>query len=455
MKIVIEGAGEVGRYLAMMLRREANEITLLDCDPARLAKAASIADIATIEGPSSSVRTLKEAGVADADLFIAVNPVVPQQVNIVSALLAHNLGAKRVTVRIDDEEYLTPENKYIFKQMGIELMFFPERIAADEIVGQLKHSASTESMDFANGKLQIAVFRIDENSELMKPEMNLLKFGELTAAKGLDFRVIAISRKDQTIMPDASTRFKYHDLVFTVSKKESMPQLIELMGKSNLEISSLMIFGGSEMGEQVVKLAGKQQLKDIKIIEKDRNRCVELIEMFDSRVSVVNGDGRDADVLFEENIQNYDAFAALSGSDEMNMLACLMAKKFGVKHTIADVENVEYIKLAEEMGVDTVINKKLLTAGRIFKLTLSGRARSVRYMSGTEAEVLEYTVAPDSKITRKALKDMGFPKKAVVGGVIRGKEAFIAVGETVIEAYDRVAVFSMKDAVSEVDSFFR
>ncbi|MCQ2138804.1 MAG: Trk system potassium transporter TrkA [Bacteroidales bacterium] len=454
MKIVIEGAGEVGRYLAQMLSREANEITLVDCDGARLAKATAIADVATIEGPSSSVKTLKEARVGEADLFIAVNPSVPQQVNIVSALVAHNLGAKRVSVRIDDEEYLTPENKYLFKQIGIEIMFFPERIAADEIVDQLKHSAASESMDFANGKLQISVFKIDENSELMKPEMNLMKFGEIAARENLQFRVIAISRNEQTIMPNPTSRFKYHDLVFAIANKESMPKLVELMGKSNLEISRLMIFGGTEMGEQVAKVAGRQ-IKDIKIIEKNRARCLELIEMFDSRVTVVNGDARDADVLVEENIHDYDAFAALSESDEMNMLACLMAKKFGVKHTIADIENVEYIRLAEEMGVDTVINKKLLTVGRIFKFTLSGKARSVKYMGGTTAEVLEYTVSPDSKITRCALKDMGFPKNAVVGGVIRGSDAFIAVGDTVIEPYDRVAVFALKEAVKEVDTFFK
>ena len=146
---------------------------------------------------------------------------------------------------------------------------------------------------------------------------------------------------------------------------------------------------------------------------------------------------------------------ALTDSDETNILSCVAARKFGVGRTIAEVENIEYIHLAEDMGVDTVINKKLITAGRIFKFTLSGKARLVKYISGTSAEILEYTVSASSKITKGALKDLDFPKEAIIGGVIRGNDSFIAVGDTVIEAYDRVVVFAQGDAVKDVDTFFK
>ena len=452
MRIVIEGAGEIGSHLAKMLSREANEITVIDPEADRLAKLTSVADIVAIQSIPSSMRTLKKAKVQDADLFIAVNPYVAQDVNIVSALMARKLGARKVSARVNDEEFLEPENKLIFKDLGIDLMFFPEKIAAEEIASQLRHTASTEAMSFAHGKLQIAVFKLEEDSPLL--EMNVAEFAAFATTDEIQFRVIAISRGETTLIPKFDTRFKYHDLVFTIARREGVEMLVKRLGKSNIKVRKLMVFGGTEMGEQVAKVLASQ-LDEIKIIEENKDRCVELTEMLAENVSIICGDGRNTDLLAEESIRDYDAFAALTDSDETNVLACVVAKRFGVGTTIADVENVEYIRLAEEMGVDTVINKKLLTAGRIFKFTISSKARFVKYMSGTKAEVLEYTVPPGSAITKAPLKDLGFPKGAVIGGVVRGSEAFIAVGDTHIEAYDRVAVFSMPESVKEVDRFFK
>ena len=452
MKIVIEGAGQVGSHLAKMLSREANEITVIDSDANRLSQLTASADVVGVQGRPSSIKMMKEAGVPGCDLFIAVNPFVPQEVNIVSALIAKKIGARKVTARLEDEEYLSPENKLMFKEIGIDLMFFPEKIAAEEIIDQLKHSASTDSMDFAHGKLQMAVFKIEESSPMI--DMKLGEFVAQTSNEGLQFRVIAIARGDETIIPNVDTHFRYHDLVFTIAKREGMPILMKYFGKNNVEVDRLMILGGSEIAEQLAKSISRQ-VSEIKIIEKDKARCMELIEILPDNVSIVQGDGRDSDLLADEDIKSYDAFIAVCGSDDTNVLACVVAKKFGVERVFAQVETVEYLRLAEELGVDTVINKKLLTAARMLKFTLSGKARTVKYMSGTKAEVLEYTVAPGSAITRGPLKSMGFPRNAIVGGVIRGSESFIAVGDTVIEAYDRVAVFALPEAVKEVDRFFK
>lgn len=452
MKIVIEGAGEVGSHLAKMLSQEANDITVIDSDPGRLAQLNAIADVVTMEGSPSSIKVMKEAEVQRADLFISVVPSAPQDVNIVSALLARNLGAKRVTARIDDEEFLTSENRLMFKQMGIELMFYPEKLAADEIVGLLKHSASTDSMDFAHGKLQIEVFKLEEDSPLL--DMKLSEFAAVLSTSELQFRVIAISRSGETLIPKPETKFLYHDLVFIIAKRDGILRLMKFLGKSNIEVDRVMILGGSRIGELVAwQLSG--QIGTVKIIEKDKERGMELSEKLPDNVAVITGDGRNSDVLLDEGIRDYDAFVALTGSDEANVLSCVMAKRFGVGRVIAEVENIEYIRLAEEMGVDAVINKKLITAGRLFKFTLSGKARMVKYMSGTSAEVLEYTVAPGSAITKGSLKDIDFPRDAVIGGVIRGSESIIGVGSTVIEPYDRVAVFALASAVSEVDKLFR
>jgi len=452
MRIVIEGAGEVGSYLAKVLTQEANEVTVIDNEKERLEKLSLNADVVPYKGAVSSINVLKDAGVGRCDLFIAVNPYVPQDVNIVSALLAKKLGAQKVCVRVDDEECLTPENRLIYKDLGIDLMFFPERLAAEEISDHLKHSVTSEYLKFAGGKLQVAVFKIREDSSMIDRQV-----GEFVASitkESLEFRVIAISREDKTIIPSSTTFFRYNDMVYTIAKRDVMPELINHFGANSISINKVMIIGGSEIAEQIAKLSA-HLFNEIKIIEMNKNRCVELTEMLPSNVTIINSDGRNSDVLAEEDVKSYDAFVSLTHNDETNVLACVVAKKMGVEKVIAKVENIEYIRLAEEMGVDTVINKKLCTAGRVLKYTLSGKARMVKFINGTRAEVLEYIVAPGSLITKGPLKNIGFPKDAIIGGVIRGNEAMIAIGDTLIEGYDRVAVFALPEASKNVDRFFK
>ena len=452
MKIVIAGAGEVGSHLAKMLSNESNDIIVIDSDITRLNALRANTDVVTVEGNPATIHILHEAGVHEADLFIAVNPSESQDVNIVSAMLAKKLGSKKVTARINNEEYLSYENKYLFTEMGIDLMFYPEKIAAGEIVDLLKRTASTDSMDFARGKLQMAVFKLEEESPLLG--MNMAEFSAIAAQEGLKFRVVAIARNNDTIIPKFDTKFKYHDLVFIISKREGMDMLMKYIGKRNIEVDSAMILGGSPIGEMVARKMAKE-LRVVKLIEMNKDKCRELSEKLPDNVIVVHGDGRNSDMLIEESIKEFDAFVAVTNSSETNVLACVAAKRLGVSRTIAEVENIEYIRLAESMGVDAVINKKLITAGRIFKFTLSNKVRFIKYMSGTNAEILEYIVAPDTKITKEALKDMNFPRNAIIGGIIRGNESFIAVGDTHIQAYDRVAVFALPEAVKEVDRFFR
>lgn len=455
MKIIIEGAGQTGSHLAKMLSVESNEIAVIDSDSARIRQLATQADVVTLQGPPSNIQLLKEAGCADADLFIAVNPRMDQSVNIVSALLAKKLGTKRVIARIDDQAYLSPENKLLFKDMGLDMMFFPEKSASDEIVDMLRSNSSADTLDFARGKLQLTVFKLDDDSPLL--DMNVAEFAHAVKkiqADG-DFRIVAISRGGKTIIPKFDTGFKYHDFLYIIARRDAMPALMKFLGKDKIDIRRVMILGGSEIGHMVAEKLAAQKLDDIKLIDINREHCRYLSEVLPDEVSVVCGDVRNSDFLLEEDMRSYQAVLSFTGNDEVNILACVVAKKLGVPRVIAQVENLEYLRLAEEMGVDTVINKKLITASRIFKFTLSDKVRSVRYVSGTDAEVLEYTAAPDSRVTKGILKDIEFPSDAIIGGVIRGGDSFIAVGHTHIEPYDRVAVFALPEAVKEVDKMFR
>ena len=455
MKIIIEGAGQVGSHLAKMLSAEGSDVTVLDDDAERIRTLSTQADVATLLGPNSSIPLLQDAGCAKADLFIAVNPLKDQSVNIVSALLAKKLGAKRVIARIDDEDYLSPENKLLFKDMGMDMVFYPEKSASDEILEMLRHSSSTDSMDFARGKLQLAVFKLDDDSPLL--DMNVKDFAHKVKEQHpeAEFRIVAISRGGKTIIPSFDTGFKYHDYLYIICRREAMEPLVKYVGKDQVDIRRVMILGGSEIGVMVAERLAAQKVDEVKLIEINPRRCRTLSAALPSEVNVTCGDARDSDFLLEEDIKGYQAVLAVTGNDEVNILTCVAAKKMGVPRVIAQVENLDYIRLAEEMGVDSVVNKKLITASRIFKFTLSDKVRSVRYMSGTDAEVLEYTAAPGSKITKDLLKDIEFPSNAIIGGVIRGGDSFIAVGHSRIEPYDRVAVFALPDAVKEVDKMFK
>ena len=452
MKIVIAGAGEVGSHLAKMLSGASNDVTVIDSNPDRLQSLEETQDVVTIEGSPSSLSVLKEAGVPSADLFIAVYPSESQDMNVVSALLARKLGAKKVTARVNNEEYLHYDNKYLFTEMGIDLLFYPEKIAAGEIVDLLRRTSATDSMDFARGKLQMEVFKLEDDAPIL--DMTLQEFARIASSSKVQFRVVAVSRGDETFIPSFDTRFKYHDLLFIIARPDGIESLMRFIGKSNVEVDSVMILGGSTIAEMVARRIS-ESMPRTKIIERSAERCRALAERLSEKVEIVCGDGRNSDLLVDEGIRSYDAFVALTESSETNILACVAAKKLGVGRTIAQVENLEYITLAEGMGVDAVINKKLITAGRIFKFTLSDKVRFVKYMSGTSAEIIEFIVSPDSRITKAPLKDLPFPSNAIIGGVIRGADSFIAVGDTQIQPYDRVAVFAMPQAVKEVDKWFK
>ena len=448
MKIVIAGAGEVGCHLAKMLSEGFHEITIIDNDEERLALVTESMDVLTVQGNPTSIKVLKSAGVDKADLFVAVNPAKEQDVNLVAAIIAKKLGAKKVTARINDAEYLNYDNKLMFTDMGIDLLFYPEKIAATEIGDLLKQSDVSEFVDFARGQLQMVVFRIDEDSKLLNKTSADLHFDP----DNLPFRIVALTRGGETIIPQRDTLIKRGDMAYVITKRSHVDELMSLSGKHYLDIKRLTILGGGRIGEMVAAQFEKNA-EFVKIIEINRERCEVLSENLDHTL-VINGDGRNSDFLYEEDVKSCDAFVAVTSSSETNILACVAAKKMGVTKTIAEVENIEYIKLAEGMGVDAVINKKIITAGRIFRFTMSNKVRTVKVIGGSDAEVIEYIVNPDSLITKAPIGELNFPQDAIIGGIIRGNEAIIASDSTRIRPYDRVVIFALPTALGRIERFF-
>lgn len=449
MKIVIAGAGAVGTHLAKMLTEGFHDITIVDDDEERLSRISESVDVLTVNGNPSSVEVLKAAGVSDADLFVAVIPSKDQSINIICALLAKKLGARKVTARISNAEYLRNENKIMFTEMGVDLLFYPEKIAVDEIMKLLQQSEMTDFIDFANGRLQIVVLRLTEGAPIVDKT-----FEETWSVGGaLRYRTVAISRDGRTLIPRRDTIFKEGDLIYVVAKRDTVPEVLAFAGKgNNSSVKRLTIVGGGKIGGMLAERF-EDSANFVKLIELDRTRCDELVHRLDKTL-IINGDGRNSDLLYEEDVKDCDAFVAVTSSSETNILACVAAKNMGIEKTIAQVENLEYIKLAEDMGVDAVINKKIITAGRIFRFTMSSKVRNIKVLNGSAAEAIEYIVNPNSEVTKAPVKELNFPKDAVIGGVIRGAETIIADGNTRIHPYDRVSVFALPTAVKQVDNLF-
>lgn len=445
MKIIIAGIGEVGIHLAKMLSEEQHEIIIIDSDPKRLEEVSVLADIITIEGDSTAFAVLKKASVRKADLFIAVHPEEPT--NIIAAVLAKQLGARKVIARIDNNEYLQPNNKEVFINMGIDYLFYPEAAAAQEVINLLGHTSTSEYVDFSGGKLALVVFRLDSASPLVGK--NLLSVTK--DVNNLSYRTVAISRGDETIIPRGSDVFKEGDNIHVISNKESVEEVMAYSGKSEIPIKNLMILGGSRIGVRVA--SELERSVHIKLIEYNKEKAYRLAEILEMTL-IINEDGRNTELMIEEGIMNMDAFVAVTGRSETNILAAMLAKRMGVKKVIAEVENINYIGLAESIGIDTIINKKLITASNIFRFTMNTDVQAIKCLTGCDAEVLEFIVKPNSPATRNKIHALDFPDDAIIGGIVRGDKAFIATGNMEINAYDRVVVFSLPGAISKVEKLF-
>ncbi len=445
MKIIIAGAGDVGSHLARMLSGDNHEITVIESDRKLLENVSAVADILTVEGDCTSFATLRKAAVRKADLFIAVNH--EEESNIISAILAKQLGAKKSIARIDNNEYLEPNNKEVFINLGIDYLFYPEKVAAHQVIKLLGHTSTSEYVDFSNGKLSLVVFRLDPLSELIGH--TLLSFTEQQSP--LSYRTVAITRDGRTIIPHGSDTYMEGDMIYIITKEDSVKEVMAFSGQRNIEIKNLMILGGSQIGMRIA--LELQDTVNIKLVEYVADKAYRLAETLDKTL-IINEDGRNIEAMMEEGLSNMDAFVAVTGRSETNILAAMLAKRMGVKKVIAEVENFNYIDLAESIGIDTIINKKLITASNIFRFTLSTDVQAIKCLTGSEAEVLEFIVKPNSPATKAKVKDLDFPSEAIIGGIVRGDKVFIAVGNTEINAYDRVVVFAMPSSIARIGKYF-
>lgn len=445
MNIIIAGDGEVGFHLAKLLSGEQHNITIVDPHEELLKMIESHTDLMAVTGDSTSIEVLENANVKRADLIIAV--VHDEHINIITCILGKKLGAKRTIARIKNAEYLSEENTKLFQSLGIDALVCPESIAAEELVRLLQQPAATEVFDFSESRLMLFLVRLDEKSLVLNKTLNEIAHEH----PKLDFRAVAIHRNSMTIVPKGDDRFLLNDLIYVVTKPSGIEELFRLGGKEKHKIHNVMIIGGGRIGRQTALRL--ENHFNVKLIEIDKDRCVTLSDMLHNTL-IINGDARDTELLEDEGIRNMDAFIAVTDDTETNMFSCLLAKRLGVKRVIPLVENIDYIDISQSIGIESIINKKLITASHIVQYTMEAEVTAIKCLSGIDAEVLEFVVKPKARITKGTISKIKTPPGSLIGGIIRGEESFIATGDFQIKEGDKVVVFAVPEAIYKVSTLF-
>lgn len=448
MKIIIAGAGEVGFHLAKLLSYESQDITLIDPVKEHLHYADTHLDIRALRGDATSIKLLRDAHIDEADLVISVTS--SETTNITVCVLAKQLGAKRTIARITNTEFIEFQNELGFEQFGIDELISPESLASKEIELLLNQSAFNDSYEFEEGALTMVGVSLQRTAQFVGKTVQ--EAGEIFPE--VHFMPIAIQRfgTQYTLIPRGDTQFKEGDQVYFITTSDGVEELHKLTGKTKHFMKNVMILGGSNIGKQTAKHLSANGV-NVKLIEQNQEKAFDLADEL-SETLVINGDGRNVELLQEESIHEMDAFIAVTGNSETNILSCLMARSKSVNKTIALVENMDYFQLSHSIGIDTLINKKLLAANNIFRFIRKGDVVAMTKLNNMNAELLEFIVKSGSAMCDKYIKDVDIPRSAIIGGVIRDGIGNIVLGSFKVQAGDRVVVCSLPRSISKVEKLF-
>ena len=446
MKIIIAGAYAIGTHLAKLLSRNNNDIVLMDESEERLLSLDAEVDVLTLHASPTSIKALKEAGAQKADLFIAVTP--DENKNMNSCALAKALGAKKTVAKVDNFEYTAPELKEQFAKVGITSIVFPEMLAARDITNGLKMSWVRQRLDVHNGALVMLGIKLRESCEILNQPLKDI------SGPTDPYHIVAIKRGDDTIIPRGEDELKLYDLAYFMTTRNYIPYIRKIVGKEHyVDVKNVMIMGG---GSTAVRAClTMPEYMNVKLIESNERRCEVLNELLDTdQTMVICGDGRDLSLLVEEGIKSTQAFVALTENAETNILACLTAKRMGVRKTVAMVENIDYVSMAESLDIGTIVNKKAMAASHIYQMMLDADVTNIRFLMTANADIVEFVAKQGSRVTRKKVFELGLPKGATIGGLVRDGVGQLVSGGTQIEAGDSVVVFCHNVKIEKIEKFF-
>lgn len=447
MKVIIAGAGEVGTHLAKMLCGEHHDITLIDDKASRLNAVAANLDILTVCGSPTSINVLNEANVSRANLFIGVTP--DESRNMTCCMLAKKLGAKKTVARVDELEYTQEENREFFRTLGVDSVIYPEQLAAQEINHLIRRPWVRHWWEVQGGQLMLFGVKVRRGVSILNRP--------LSEISGPDdpFHITAIKRGGETIIPHGGDCLEEDDLAFVMTTPRNIRYVREVLGKADTpEPHTVFYMGGAPTVVQSINTLPSKI--HVKLFERNPEKLIELSSAItNDNVLMLNGDGRDIDLLRDENIDHAQVFVAATPNSETNILACLAARRLGVPKTIAMVENTEYIDMAEQLDIGSVLNKKTFAAGHIYRLLLRADVESLKFLTVAQSDVIEYKVKKDSRITAKPIKDLHLPHNVNIGGYVRDNVGYLANGNTIFQAGDVVLAFTKKGECKKLEKFFK
>jgi len=447
MKIVIAGAGAVGTHLSKLLSTEHHDCVLIDDNEQQLENVDSNLDIMALSTSPTRISAQKDAGVGSADLFVGVTRYESR--NITACMLAHALGAKKTVARIDNYEYMQPQAQKIFKDIGVDSTIYPEMLAAKDIISGLQMSWVRQRVEVHDGALVLLGIKLREGCQILNQPLKDL------CGPDDPYHVVAIKREGDTIIPGGFDVLKLHDLAYFMTTKDYIPYIRKIVGKEDYQdVHNVIIMGGGKTSLRTALTLPDNM--NLKIIEQSAARCERLNQLLtNSDAMVIHGDGRDLGLLDEEGIKHTQAFVALTGNAETNILACLTAKKLGVRKTVAMIENLDYVSMAESLDIGTIINKKTVAANHIFQMMMHADVRNLRSLMMVEADVAEFIAAEDSRVTKKAVKDLALPVGLTIGGLVRDGKGYLVSGSTEIQPGDSVMVFCHKHQLEKAEKYFK
>jgi trk system potassium uptake protein TrkA len=446
MDILILGAGDIGMQLSKRLSQEKHDITMVDLDPQKVKRAGEQLDALVIEGHGCSYRVLERANIRGMDILAAMTN--DDEVNILACQLAKKLGVPSTVARVRNPEFTMPDFALSHEELGVDVMIHPEKETADAVVRLIRQSSATDVIEFAEGKIQLLGVRLEKDSPLLN--VPLIELGRLYGDPPL--RIVAINRNQRTLIPNGNDELSPGDQVFVICDPDYIPTFITMTGKKDTRIENIMILGGGLIGQFIATSLGKDM--NVKIIESNVGKSEEIAEVLPHTL-IIHGDGTDYDLLAAEGIVDMDAFIAVTGDDETNIIATLLVRHMRIPRTIALVNKMDYLPITGTIGMDAVVSKQLLTVNAVQRYIQHQQVASIASIPGIDAQLIEFIAKAEYRITRKPLKDIHFPKDAIVGAVMHGDDLIIPRGDTRIQADDKVVVFTLPSALGDVERQFK
>lgn len=446
MHILIIGAGDIGFQLAKRLLQENHDVTVIEADPAKVKRASEQLDALVIEGHGASYHTLRKASLSNVDIFAAMTN--DDEVNVMACRLGKKAGAKTTIARVRNPEYTMPDFIMPPGELGIDIVIHPEKETADAVVRLIRQSSATDIIEFEDGRIQLMGVRLEAESPLL--DTPLAELGRRFGNPPL--RIVAFIRKQHTYIPRGDDELVAGDQIFVTCDPEYVHEFVGLTGQKDTRIEDIMILGGGLIGQLIATSLDKEM--NVKIVESSGEKSQEIAEVL-PRTLIIHGDGTDYDLLAAEGIVDMDAFIAVTGDDETNIISTLLVRHMKVPRTIALVNKVDYLPITTTIGMDAVVSKQLLTVNAVLRTIQQQQVAAIATLPGIEAQCIEFIAAEKSKITRKPLKEIHFPRNAIVGAVLQNGELIIPKGDTRILPQSKVVVFALPQALDAVEKMFK